>query len=181
MADQPARPVAVLIGPPGAGKTTVGRGLALALGVDFVDTDALVETTSGRVISDIFVEDGEPAFRALELEATRSALGTPGVVALGGGAPMQPAIAELLADHKVVFLDVTIAHAAKRIGFDGSRPLLAVNPRAAWTKMMGERRPTYERLGTVRVDTGDRTPEEIVDDVRAGLTGLTGLTGTDQR
>lgn len=172
-----ARPVAVLIGPPGAGKTTVGRTLAAAIGVEFVDTDALVETTAGRAISDIFVEDGEPAFRALEVEATRTALDTAGVVALGGGAPMQPAIAEMLADHRVVFLDVTIAHAARRVGFDGSRPLLAVNPRTAWTTMMADRRPTYERLGTVRVDTGDRSPEQIVDDVRAALSGL----GSDAR
>lgn len=154
-------PVAVLIGPPGAGKTTVGRALAHLLGVDLVDTDELVEQSAGRSISDIFVDEGEPAFRAMEVEATRAALATPGVVALGGGAPMQPAIAELLAGHPVVFLDVTIAHASKRIGFDGSRPLLAVNPRAAWTTMMNTRRPTYDRLGELRVETGDRTPEQI--------------------
>ncbi|QTH39250.1 shikimate kinase [Yimella sp. cx-51] len=158
-------PIAVLIGPPGAGKSTVGRLLADARGVAFVDTDQLVQQRSGRSISDIFVEEGEAAFRTLEVEATREALHGNGVVALGGGAPMQAAIAELLAGHRVVFLDVTIADAAGRIGFDGSRPLLAVNPRATWTRMMKERRPTYESLASVRVDTGGRTPQQVVQEL----------------
>ncbi len=158
-------PVAVLIGPPGAGKTTVGGLLAQLRGVDFVDTDALVVAADGRGISDIFLEDGEPAFRALEVEATRTALQRSGVVALGGGGPMQQAVQELLAGQPVVFLDVTIADAAGRVGFDTSRPLLAVNPRASWTRMMGERRPTYERLAALRVDTGGRTPETVAADI----------------
>ncbi|GAB3589212.1 shikimate kinase [Calidifontibacter terrae] len=163
-------PIAVLIGPPGAGKTTVGGLLAAARGVDFIDTDALIVARDGREISDIFIEDGEPAFRLLEVAATRDALQQPGVVvALGGGGPMQPAIQDLLADHRVVFLDVTIADAAGRVGFDASRPLLAVNPRASWTRMMGERRPTYERLATLRVDTGKRAPADIAAQIDAWL------------
>lgn len=159
------KPAAVLIGPPGAGKTTVGRALAARLGTQLVDTDQLVETREGRSISDIFLEDGEPHFRELEAAAVQDALRGDGVVALGGGAPMTAAVQEALAGHRVVFLDVTIAHASARVGFDTSRPLLAVNPRATWTRMMQERRPTYERLATWRVDTGGRSPKEIVGEI----------------
>lgn len=165
-------PVAVLIGPPGSGKTTVGQALAAALDVAFHDTDAAVEDAQGRSISDIFVEDGEPAFRALErAEVTRAVTDETGVVALGGGAPMDPAVQEALADRPVVFLDVAIADAAKRVGFDASRPLLAINPRAAWTKLMNERRPTYERLARHRVDTAGRSVDEVVAEVRALVLG----------
>lgn len=159
------RPV-ILIGPPGAGKTTVGEALAAELGVGFHDTDAAIEADRGRSISDIFVVDGEPAFRALErAEVARAVAAESGVVALGGGAPMDPATQEVLAGQVVVFLDVGIADAAKRVGFDASRPLLAINPRAAWTKLMNERRPTYERLAALRVDTAGRRVDEIVKDI----------------
>lgn len=155
----------VLIGPPGAGKSTVGRLVAELLDRPFTDTDDLIEAEQGRGISDIFVLDGEETFRRLEVEATRRALEGDGVVALGGGAPMQAPIAELLGDHPVVFLDVAIADAAVRIGFNRSRPLLAVNPRASWTRMMDSRRPTYERLADWIVDTAGREPHEVADDV----------------
>lgn len=162
----------VLIGPPGAGKSTVGTLLADRLGVGFTDTDAAVEAASGRSISDIFVQDGEAAFRALEREAVGHALAEgEGVVALGGGAVMQDEVAGALREggHRVVFLDVTIADAASRVGFDTSRPLLLVNPRAAWTRLMGTRRPTYEALATVTVATGGRSPAEVTDEVLAAL------------
>lgn len=158
----PGRPI-VLIGPPGAGKSTIGEALAAALCVDFHDTDAAIEEQEGSSISDIFVVDGEPAFRALErAEVARAVAAESGVVALGGGAPMDPQTQSVLGDHTVVFLDVGIADAAKRVGFDGSRPLLAINPRAAWTKLMNERRPTYESVATHRVDTAGRSVDEVV-------------------
>lgn len=160
------RPVAVLIGPPGAGKTTIGRALADALGVSFHDTDTAIESDQGCSISDIFVLDGEPAFRALERAEVARAVGAEsGIVALGGGAPIDPVTREVLADHTVVFLDVTIADAAKRVGFDGSRPLLAINPRATWTTMMKQRRPTYESLATLRVDTAGRGVDDVVAEI----------------
>ncbi|HET7801316.1 MAG TPA: shikimate kinase [Humibacillus xanthopallidus] len=164
------RPAAVVVGPPGAGKTTVGALLAERLGVPFHDVDAAVEAAEGRAISDIFVDDGEAAFRDLErAEVARSLADERGVVALGGGAVMDPLSEAALAGHTVVFLDVAIADASKRIGFDRSRPLLSVNPRASWIAMMKVRRPTYERVASVRVDTAGRTPEEIVDAIVAEL------------
>ena len=164
------RPVAVVVGPPGAGKTTVGRALATRLGVPFHDVDAAIEAAQGRSISDIFVDDGEAVFRDLErAEVVRALAEEPGVVSLGGGAGMDPLTEATLSGHAVVYLDVAIADARKRIGFDRSRPLLSVNPRASWVRMMNERRPTYERVATVRVDTGGRTPEQVVDVVVAEL------------
>jgi shikimate kinase len=160
------RPVAVVVGPPGAGKSTVGAALAARLGVPFHDVDAAIEQAEGRAISDIFVDDGEPFFRDLERsEVSRSLAEERGVVALGGGAVMDPLTEDALAGHVVVFLDVAIADASKRIGFDRSRPLLSVNPRATWVAMMKLRRPTYERVATVRVDTAGRTPDEVVSEI----------------
>jgi shikimate kinase len=164
----------VLIGPPGAGKSTVGRIVADRLGVAFVDTDALVEERSGSSISDLFVVHGEPHFRALEAAAVAGAItAADAVVALGGGAPMTPATDEALAAlgerARIVFLDVGIADAAGRVGFDTSRPLLAVNPRSTWVRLMAQRRPTYERLADLVVDTAGRSPEAVAADLVAEL------------
>lgn len=156
-------PFVVVIGPPGVGKSTVARGLAERLGRRLVDTDALVEEREGRSISDLFVESGEDHFRAAEREAVLDSLGEDGIVlALGGGAPMIPDVTRALVGHTVLFLDVGIADAAKRIGFDKSRPLLSVNPRQSWIKTMEARRPTYESLATHRVDTAGRGADEVV-------------------
>ncbi|WP_256839931.1 shikimate kinase [Ornithinimicrobium faecis] len=163
-------PRAVLIGPPGAGKSTVGALLADRLGTGFRDTDDLIVQAQGRSISDIFVDDGEAAFRVIERETVLAALQEGGgVLALGGGAVLDADVQAVLSGHRVVFLDVSIADASKRVGFDGSRPLLAVNPRASWTRMMKARRPVYEAVGSHRVDTAGRTPAEVVDDVLAEL------------
>ncbi len=163
-------PRVVVIGPPGSGKTTIGALVAARLGIPFHDTDAAVEAASGRTIADIFVEDGEPAFRALErAEVARAVVEEAGVVALGGGAPIDAGTQQVLAGQTVVFLDVGIADAARRVGFDVSRPLLAVNPRASWVRLMGERRPVYEALATHRVDTAGRAAEDVAADVVALL------------
>jgi shikimate kinase len=156
----------VLIGPPGAGKTTVGRLVAERLGVPFVDTDAVVESRSGRRIPDIFLEDGEPSFRDLERAAVVDVLATAdGVVSLGGGAVLDPRTEADLAQHRVVFLDVGIADAARRVGFGQHRPLLGINPRAQWTKLMADRRAVYERIAGFVVDTAGREAEQVADDV----------------
>ena len=168
-ADAPG-PRVVIIGPPGAGKSSVGRRLAVALGVEWHDTDAAIEAAEGAAISDLFVDQGEAHFRALErAEVARALTDRNGVISLGGGAPMDPETQRLLEGHTVVFLDVGIADAARRIGFDASRPLLAVNPRASWTRMMNERRSTYERLATHRVDTAGRKPAAVVAEIVALL------------
>jgi shikimate kinase len=161
----------VLVGPPGSGKSSVGAALADLLGLPLHDTDVAVEVAQGRTISDIFIEDGEPAFRALErAEVARALAEDDGVLALGGGAPVDPGTEQLLVGQTVVFLDVGIADASKRVGFDQSRPLLAVNPRASWVRLMKERRPVYERVATFRVDTAGRTPQDVAAEV-AGLLG----------
>jgi len=160
----------VLVGPPGSGKTTIGRELAATLGVELRDTDQAIETAQGQSISDIFMNDGEPRFRELEsAEVVASLTSHTGVLALGGGAVMDPLTQAALAGHTVVFLEVAIADAARRVGFDQSRPLMALNPRAQWSQMMAVRRPTYERLATFTVQTAGRTPREIAAEIARRL------------
>jgi shikimate kinase len=165
-----AVPVAILIGPPGAGKSTVGGLLADRLGVSFTDTDAEVEAVAGKPVSDIFVEDGEAAFRDLERAAVARALGGGGVVAVGGGAVLDPGTQQRLAGHRVVYLQTGFAAAAKRVGMDQARPLLIGNPRTTLRILLEQRLPVYERLATITVPTDDREPGQIAADI-AGLLG----------
>lgn len=166
MAPSGTAPRLVVIGPPGAGKSTIGSRVAERLGVSFADSDAVVERGAGRSIADIFVDDGEAVFRDLERAAVAELLRTSdGVLALGGGAVLDPRTEADLAGHAVVFLDVGISDAAKRVGFAASRPLLSVNPRAQWTALMATRRPVYERVATFTVNTAAREPDEIVAEV----------------
>jgi shikimate kinase len=165
-------PVAVLIGPPGAGKSTVGRLLADLLGAPFAETDMLVEEAAGKPVSDIFVSDGEPAFRDLERAAVAQALaGHPGIVALGGGAVMDPATRQLLARQRVVYLQTGFATAVRRVGLDAPRPLLIANPRGRMRELLAERLPVYEGLAWLTVATDDREPQEIADEIAAVISG----------
>jgi shikimate kinase len=160
-------PYCVLIGPPGAGKTTVGSILASRAGLALRDTDADVEQVAGKPIPAIFADDGEPAFRALEHQAVVAALAEhDGVLSLGGGAILDANTREALAAYvegggSVVFLDVTVDHAAARIGFDQSRPLLAGDPRARWIELVAARRAIYEQVASIRVDTDGLSAEEV--------------------
>jgi shikimate kinase len=163
---------AVLIGPPGSGKSTLGRVLAERLGVGFRDTDADVEAVAGKPVGDIFVEDGEARFRELEHEAVRRALAEhDGILSLGGGAVLNEETQALLGGHHVVYLQVGLADAVQRVGLASARPLLVLNPRSRLKKLMEERRPVYERLATTTVVTDKREPEELADEIMKGLPG----------
>ena len=166
----------VLIGPMGSGKSTVGRLVAQARGLPFRDTDEQVERAAGKSVAEVFVDDGEAAFRELERDAVAAAVAAldtePAVLSLGGGAVLDAGNQDLLAaldpaSVRVVFLDVGLADAARRVGLNASRPLLVGNPRAQWIALMDQRRPTYERLAGAQVLTDGLTPAEVADRVLA--------------
>lgn len=158
-------PAYVVIGPPGSGKTTVGKLLAETMQVEFRDTDRDVAERAGKSIPEIFLEDGEPIFRQFEEVAVREAVQEhAGVLALGGGAVVSMEVQKLLRDCQspVVFLDVSVSAAAPRVGFNRDRPLLLINPRAQWLALMEKRRGIYESLASITVKTDDLTPAEVV-------------------
>ena len=160
----------MLVGAPGAGKTTVGELLAARLGVPFRDADAVIEQRAGKPIPEIFFDDGEEVFRALERETIASALGSfTGVLALGGGAILDEDTREALRAHTVVFLSVELSDAVKRVGLGVGRPLLAVNPRATLKYLMEQRRPLYASVATHTIATDARTPDEVAGALAALL------------
>jgi shikimate kinase len=158
-------PRAVIVGPPGSGKSTVGPKLAERLGVAFRDSDDDIVERAGKSIADIFTEEGEPAFREQEEAAIVTALAEhEGVLAVGGGAVLAPSTRAAFADHTVVFLNVGMAAGLKRVGLSTARPLLAgVNPRATYKSLLDARLPVYREVATIEVTTDDRTPDEVVE------------------
>ncbi|WP_406010060.1 shikimate kinase [Streptomyces sp. NBC_00637] len=155
-------PVVVLVGPMGVGKSTVGQLLAERLGVAYRDTDDDIVAEAGRSIAEIFVDEGEDAFRAVEKRAVRRALAEhDGVLALGGGSILDADTRGLLAGQRVVYLAMDVEEAVKRTGLNAARPLLAVNPRKQWRELMDARRHLYEGVATAVVTTDGRTPEEV--------------------
>lgn len=159
-------PRALLVGAPGAGKTTVGKALAARLGVAFQDTDDIIAETAGKSIPDIFLEDGEEAFRQLETQALRAAIErSDGVLSLGGGIVMRASNRALLEGQSVVWLEVTLADAVQRVGLGHSRPLLMGNVRGRLLELLTERTPVYQAVATVRVSTSHRSVPQIVDDI----------------
>jgi shikimate kinase len=163
-------PRLVLVGPPGSGKTTVGRLVAGRLGLAFRDTDADVEAATGKTIAAIFVDDGETVFREREREAVRIALAEhDGVLALGGGSVLDPETRAALSGQTVVRLKVGLSDAARRVGLNRDRPLLLGNVRAQLGALLTARDPLYAQVATAEVGTDGRSPEDIADDVLAIL------------
>lgn len=164
------RPRVVLVGPMGAGKTTVAGLLAERWGCAVRDTDTDVEHAEGRSVSDLFVEEGEAYFRAREREAVAAALaGHDGVLSLGGGAVLDPGTRDLLRGHTVVFLSVGLADAVRRVGLGTGRPLLLGNVRARMKALLDERAPVYAAVATVTVPTDGLEPAEVADRVAAAV------------
>jgi len=165
-----AKPVVVLVGPPGSGKTTVGAALAERLELPLRDTDQDVETLTGTTIAELFVDRGEAYFRELESEAVRAALDShSGVLALGGGAILRSETRKALSAHYVVWLDVNVPHAVKRLDMNAARPLLLGNVRGRFIELDRERRTLYAEVATIHVDTSELGIEEIVDNLCAQI------------
>ncbi|MBA3264759.1 MAG: shikimate kinase [Nocardioidaceae bacterium] len=166
------RPKVVLVGAPGAGKSTVGEHLAQRWSTQFHDTDTIIEKRAGQPISEIFIDAGEPAFRALEAVVVAEALAScDGVLALGGGAVMSESTRALLVAHRVVFLDVGLAEAASRVGLGATRPLLLGNVRRQLKALLDARRPLYREVATVTVDTDGLSAQAVADEVERSLHG----------
>jgi shikimate kinase len=159
-------PRAVIIGAPGAGKSTVGRRVAERLGVSFADSDALVEKRAGKPVSDIFISDGEAEFRRLEREEIAGALDEfTGVLALGGGAILDESTREALSGQRVVWLQVDLSHATQRVGMNSARPLLLGNVRGTMLTMLEQRSPLYAEVASDVIDTSGRGIKDVVVDV----------------
>lgn len=158
-------PRVILIGPMGSGKTTIGSLLAEKLGLSFRDTDHLIEEQEEKTVSQIFLDQGEDAFRVIEKRVLREELLTDGtVLSLGGGAPIsidaQSAL-RAISSH-IIFLDISLSTVAPRIGFNRDRPLLLNNPRGQWQTLMEARRPIYEAIADATINVDDKSEEEIV-------------------
>lgn len=163
----------VLVGLPGAGKSTSGKRLAKILCVDFADSDELVEAAEGRTVREIFATSGETAFREAECRAVGAALegGFEGVLSLGGGAVTHPPTRALLAESGVA---VAVLHAPletllARVGDGRTRPLLAEDPAARLAELAAARQPIYDALATLSVDTENRTPGQVAAHIAARL------------
>ncbi|MGB9372727.1 MAG: shikimate kinase [Jiangellales bacterium] len=179
MSSAPARPLVVLVGPPGAGKSSVGQAVARTTGVGFRDTDDDVARALGKSISEVFVDDGEAAFRAAEREAVARALAEHvGVLALGGGAVTDEATRGRLSEHTVVFLDVSLTDAVARVGLARDRPLLLGSPRSQLKQLMDARRPLYEQVASIVVDTSGASVDEVAERVLTGIGEARGEAGS---
>lgn len=159
-------PALVLVGPPGSGKSSVGQAVAIRLGLPFRDTDTDIEVASGKSIPDIFVQDGEAAFRVMERGAVATAVAEhPGVLSLGGGAVLDADTRELLHRCVVVYLQVGLGEGLKRVGMAAGRPVLALNPRAQYRSLLERRTPLYEEVASVIVATDGVRLDEVVAQV----------------
>ena len=167
-------PGVVLVGPPTAGKSSIGALLARQLGVPFADTDALVAKAASKPVGDVFVDDGERVFREFERGAVARGLESfgpaGGVLALGSGAVLDPDVRRMLAGLVVVYLEAGFATVAKRTGMDRPRVVIPGNPRGMLRAMLEERRPVYVELASITVSTDNMAPEEVAADLAKRLT-----------
>ena len=163
----PEQGTIVVVGAPGAGKTTVGQALADRLGLRFADVDAVIVDRAGKPIAEIFADEGEDAFRALEEQVTAELLDEAGVLALGGGAVLSPRTREALRGHRVVWLRVGLAAAVKRVGMDTARPLLLGNVRGRLLALLNERAPLYADVATQVIDTDELDPATVAERIAA--------------
>ena len=162
------RPRVVLIGAPGSGKSTVGRKLAARWQVGFRDTDHDIEASTGRTISDLFIEQGEEHFRALERAAVAAALDEhDGVLSVGAGAILSEEVRSQLQGHRVIQLQVGLAAAMQRLEMNRSRPLLVGNVRGRWQQLAEARQPLYAEVATASVVTDGRSPAQVADAIVA--------------
>ena len=164
-------PSVIIMGPPGAGKSSTARALAEIIEGEVIDTDQLIEEATGKRIPEIFTEDGEPYFRQQEEIAVERALRKEShrrkIISLGGGAVLSPLTQQRLqsSNGRTFFLNVSIAHAAPRIGFNRDRPLLVDNPRAKWVALMKERLPIYQSMADIEIDTDGRSAREVAQEI----------------
>jgi shikimate kinase len=158
----------VLIGPMGSGKTTYGKKLARNLALSFTDTDRVISAQHGD-ISEIFAKHGEPFFRALETEALSDALESGGVVATGGGVVIKPENRELLAGHRVLYLETSAQYTANRLDTK-RRPLLAGGENR-WQQIFAERQPLYEQLADATVFTGGKSIARVMEEIETAVRG----------
>ena len=172
LSPEPVEGPIVLVGAPGAGKSTVGALLAERLGVTFTDVDAVIAERAGKPIAEIFTDDGEAAFRAQEQRITAELLVLPGVLALGGGAVLSAATRAAVRGHRVIWLRVGLSQSVKRVGLDTARPLLLGNVRGQLLKLLNERAPLYSEVSTEAVDTDEVTPAEVVELIMNAYVGL---------
>lgn len=165
-------PRAIFIGPMGSGKSTIGKAVASALGLPFRDTDSIIEQLEDSPVSQIFIEKGEDYFRVIEKKVLRDELLSDGsILALGGGAPISADAQSALkvSSAPVIYLDISLANVAPRIGFNRDRPLLLHNPRGQWQTLMEARRPIYESVANIIIDVNGKTQKKIVEEALGAL------------
>ncbi len=165
-------PRAIFIGPMGSGKSTIGKAVASALGLPFRDTDSIIEEREEMPVSQIFIDKGEDYFRTVEKKVLRDELLNDGsILALGGGAPISVDAQSALkvSSAPVIYLDISLASVAPRIGFNRDRPLLLHNPRGQWQTLMEVRRPIYESIANIVIDVNGKSQKQIVEEARGAL------------
>ena len=165
-------PRAIFIGPMGSGKSTIGKAVASALGLPFRDTDSIIEEREEMPVSQIFIDKGEDYFRTVEKKVLRDELLNDGsILALGGGAPISVDAQSALkvSSAPVIYLDISLASVAPRIGFNRDRPLLLHNPRGQWQTLMKVRRPIYESIANVVIDVNGKSQKQIVEEALGAL------------